>query len=174
MKKVFLILSLAILLSSCHQDIWKKDSLQKTISKKYNSEKAMLDLSDMWLKWSVNLSRYLTGSLRIVDLSWNQLQNIDLTSFTWLLAVNLSSNDFQFGSDIKLPKSIKQLNLDDNKLQNLDWFSNYTNLESLSLKNNNLEDKHLAIKWLNKLKRLYISGNNISKELSKKISEANK
>ena len=117
----------------------------------YDRETLTLDLSDEDLVEVPVFSKYMTGSwlqdVYRIDLSDNDLQRIPVGVFDIfpnLSTIDLSSNDFKFGSDVRLPKTIKKLSLSDNSLENLDGFDGYPQLSKVDLTDNNLEDTDLG------------------------------
>jgi len=73
-----------------------------------------------------DFEKYMTGSwlqdIYTIDLSDNDIQRIPEGTFDIfpnLKAIDLSSNDFKFGSDVSIPKTIKTLSLSDNILDDI-------------------------------------------------------
>ena len=177
MKKYFVFVISFLFLVSCGPT----ELSSEYFIEKYDRETLTLNLSDQNLSEMPNFSKYMTGSwlqdIYTIDLSENGIQRIPvgtLDIFPNLKAINLSSNDFRFGWDINIPKTIKTLSLSDNNLSDITWFSNYTELSRVDLINNDLEDSDLAeLWWFQKLVELRVEGNNISPKLLESINKIN-
>ena len=148
---------------------------------KYDRETLTLNLSDQGLQEMPDFEKYMTGSwlqdIYTIDLSDNDIQRIPEGTFDIfpnLKAIDLSSNDFKFGSDVSIPKTIKTLSLSNNILDAIAWFNAYTELSRVDLTDNNLEDNNLSeFGWFKKLVELRVEGNNISEELLESINKIN-
>lgn len=177
MKKRILFIVCIFLLSSCGAD----GMSSKYFEDKYDKQSQTLDLSDQDLVELPDFSAYIKwewlDEIETIDLSDNDIASIPSWTFdlfSSLDALNLDSNNFKTGSDVIIPKTIRKLSLNDNELDDIEWFSTYTKLIQLHLNNNNLEDNDLWQLWgFKKLAELRVEWNNISEDLLQKINEIN-
>lgn len=104
----------------------------------------------------------------------NMLKEVYLESLSKLNSLNLWYNELLSWKSIKLPNTLKILELQHNKLEDIYWFSKLENLDILKLEFNSLEDIDMVeIKDLKKLKTITVAKNNLSKNLEEKIKEFN-
>ncbi len=177
MRKYLTIIVSLFILSSCGNP----EISSEYFIERYDRETYTLDLSNQNLEALPVFRKYMTGSwlqdIYRIDLSQNDIQIIPEGSFDIfpnLNTINLASNDFRFGSDINIPKTVKTLSLSDNNLSDITWFSEYAELSRVDLTNNDLEDIDLAELWgFKKLVELRVEGNNISPKLLESINKIN-
>jgi len=112
--------------------------------------------------------------LQDVKLHKNMLTNADLSWLKKLNAVNLGYNELKTWNDIKLPNSVKTLELQHNKLEDLSWIPKLNNLSKLKVEFNNLENEDMIeLKDLKMLKFISAKFNKLSKNLEDKFMKFN-
>jgi len=102
----------------------------------------------------------------------NNIEKIDVSGYTDLNRLNIANNKLTFFSDLKLPTSIRHLNASGNQLRTLDGIDKLTQLKTLDLRNNDLNDDDLdKISELENLKVVLVSGNpDISPDLINRLN----
>jgi internalin A len=108
-----------------------------------------------------------------IYLNNNKIQLLDISWFDKLGKLDISNNDIRFISDLKLPLTIRHLNLSNNKITNLNGLEKYTKLKTLDISFNNIEESAIVVKWLNNLKYINIEWNKVSTWTLSKLNEFN-
>jgi len=87
----------------------------------YTEEKRAVDLSDTGLKWFVSLNS-LNGDMEIVNIyvSNNDIEVLNITDYPDLLRIVADNNNFNYFWDLKLPSTIKHIDLSYNHLKSLE------------------------------------------------------
>jgi hypothetical protein len=171
MKKISIFLFLLLLLTSC----WKSFELnQKNIDDTYKTPDRSINLSNKWIKSFVDLNTYISEKeVNNIYLNDNNIQTINVSWYNKLWRLDISNNDIRFISDLKLPITIRHLNLSHNNLTNLKWLEKYTKLKTLDISYNNLEESGIVVKWLKNLKYINVEWNKVNDELISKLNQFN-
>jgi len=107
-------------------------------------------------------------------LSENSIEVLNISEYENLGKLELQNNNITFFGDVKYPKKLRQLDLSFNNLQNLDGIEELTELQTLNLSFNKLdEDDFKALAGLDKLRLVYVDGNDVSLEFIEKITNFN-
>lgn len=181
-------------LNLSNQELTQVPNFEQYLTWTYIDNVWSIDLSNNMIKnIDGELFKYFPN-LKELNLSYNQIEDITLehnfiqdlklhknilkeVNIEWLSklnSVNLWYNELLSWSDILLPKSIKTLELQHNKLADLNWLGNLENLESLKVEFNELEDMDLKeLANLDMLKFISVWRNKISKKLEEKIKQMN-
>lgn len=197
MKKLLIVTTLLFLFTSCSGNETKNLVFQNFDSKKTELNLEKKDLKEVpkfssmyWdpilnkitsIKlWDNKLTKIniddfkLLPNLNNIDLSNNTITSVQI-DLKLLKTINLSNNKIITWTWFVVWESIKNVNLSNNWLIDLIWFNNYKNLVAIDLSNNKLKDNDLKVfGWNKKLKYLFVTWNNINKELLKKIESINK
>jgi len=171
MKKVLLLVSLVLFISSCSNEFeFTKENVEST----YKVENRSLNLEGKNIKNFVNLNSYMSGTEVNNIFVWNnEIQLIDVSWFEKLWKLDINNNDIRFIWDLKLPEKVRHLNLSNNNLDSLKWLEKYTNLKTIDLSYNNLEDEDLIFDSYPRLKFINIEWNNVSEEMLETIDSFN-
>ncbi|KAI3405307.2 hypothetical protein KGF56_001878 [Candida oxycetoniae] len=102
--------------------------------------------------------------LRIMDLSNNKLESIDLSRFEHLQDVDISNNKLTVIDNSYFPQSIKSINAKENLIQEVK-VAELKNIEWLQLSDNKIE-KMTNVEVPEKLRTLILNNNNICEFLS--------
>ncbi len=146
-QKIIWVASLLLLLTSCGQSK-PVELTQQLVSKHYNSQTQTLDLSNQNLSGFITLKWYLKWAVvNTIDLSNNNIQDIDLRNLDTGVWIDLSDNQFRFGSDILLPDTVRHLDLSNNQLETLDTLDRYQKIQTINVSNNPLGDDALWFVW---------------------------
>jgi len=172
MKTLVSLILITFTLISC----WESDSLsKKVLTKAYDAKSRSIDLSDSWIRGFVNLNDIKpdteVGNLYLWE---NSIEVLNISEYKDLWKVELQNNDISFFSDVKYPEKVRQLDLSFNQLQNLDGIEKLTELQTLNLSYNQLDEEEFQkIADLTKLRLIYVDGNDVSDEFLIKIANFN-
>jgi len=173
MKKISILILSVFILISCWKTAFKLSN--ESILANYETPDRSINLVEKEIKGFINLNLYLTGTeVNNIYLWKNEVEILDISEYNKLWRIDLNNNKLRFGSDLKLPANIRHINVSNNKLTNLEWFSGLAKLKTLDVSYNNLDESD--IKWLtklNKLQYLNIEWNEVSQELLDKMTEFN-
>lgn len=116
----------------------------------------VLDLSNNKLKL-LQAGLFNLKRLKILILSHNQLKTIpkQILKLKYLKILMIQNNNIEYIDSEILPKTIEKLNISKNKLKNLKWLKNITNLESIWINDNPVEDFSLELVLEQQLKNIY-------------------
>ena len=134
-------------------DIWYIDMSMNQIKKIWNEFNFFPNLKELNLSYNEINYFWLTWSkLQKLYLHKNNLSSIDLSSLKQLLEVNLWYNQFTWFENIKLPENIYSIQLQHNKLKNLNWLEKLKKWRILKVEFNGLSDD--VVKKLQKIDSL--------------------
>ena len=104
----------------------------------------------------------------------NKIQLIDVSWFDKLWKLEINNNEIRFISDLKLPITIRHLNISNNNLTSLKLIEKYSKLKTIDISNNKLTDKDFEyFKWMKNFKYINMEWNEVSEELLLKINKFN-
>jgi len=156
MLKIILSLILISILTWCG---WNNQTSQDRltdyfVSSHYDLVTKTLDLSNQDLSGFITMKWQLEWLVvNTINLSNNQIQDIDLRSLDTGVWIDLSDNNFKYGSDILLPPTVRHLDLSNNQLETLDTLDSYQKIQTINVSHNPLDDESLWFVWeLSKLK----------------------
>lgn len=112
----------------------------------YIEENRSLNLNEMGILGFVNLNG-LNGDTEIVNiyLSDNSIEVLNISEYTDLGELTIANNGLRFFGDVKYPAQIRHLDLSGNLLESLDGIEKLTELKTLNVKNNKLDDEDFKI-----------------------------
>lgn len=112
----------------------------------YIEENRSLNLNEKGITDFVSLNG-LNGKTEIVNiyLSDNSIEVLNISEYTDLGRLVIANNNIRFFGDIKYPAQIRHLDLSGNILENLDGIEKLTELKTLNVKNNKLDDEDFKI-----------------------------
>jgi len=144
----------SVLIGRIVDGVWKLDASNYTYRTLQNTKE--LNLSGKGIR-GIEGIEYLSG-LNSLDLSYNELESLDLSSCTRLTELNCSGNRLT-SLDLASCRKLKNLGCSDNALGELDLTA-LKNLQVLDCRNCGLKDLNLAEN--RSLTEVYCSGNEIS------------
>jgi len=141
----------------------------------YTRDNRGVDLSNMWLSWFVSLNG-LNGEEEIANIyiSNNEIEVLNISEFSDLLRIVADNNDIRYVGDIKYPVGVKHIDLSYNDLDSLEGIEALTELKTLNVAYNNLDEEDFKI--LGELQNLVfigVEGNNISEEFLSNMNSFN-
>ena len=155
MKKLLLI-PILFLFVSCGSNF---EVNQENVANTYKGEDRSLNLTDENINGFVNLNGYMSGTeVNNIYVQDNNIEWLDISDYEDLWTLDISNNNIRFIWDLKLPLTIRHLNLSWNILTSLKWIEKYTKLKTLDISNNNITDDEIDISPLENL--LYINMDN--------------
>ena len=158
-------------------DVWSIDLSNNSINE-IDSEvfKYFPNLKELNLSYNeIEYIKLKHNFIQDLKLHKNNLTKVDLDSLVKLNTINLWYNELLSWKDISLPKSIVSLELQHNKLDNINGINKFTNLETLKLEFNSLEDNDLEkLSWLKNLNYISLWFNKLTKEREKSFNDFNK
>lgn len=142
----------------------------------YQQENRSLNLNEKSITGFVSLNG-LNGDTEIVNIyiANNDIDIINVSEYPDLGRLDISGNNITFFADLKLPNQIRHLVLADNNLQNLDGIELLTELKTLDISGNRLDEADLKqLANLPKLQFIKVEGNeDISPEMTQQLNEFN-
>jgi len=109
-----------------------------------------------------------------VVIAKNALTKVNLKANPKLNTLNLWYNELLSWKDIMLPKSIVILELQHNKMTDIEWIWELKNIESLKVEFPGLEDEDLqALTWLDKLTFISVWYNKLTEKTEKAFLKFN-
>ncbi len=141
----------------------------------YTSENRGVNLSDMELTWFVSLNG-LNNNEEIVNIyiSNNEIEVLNISEYPDLGRIVADNNLIKYFGDIKYPNDIRHISLANNRLETLDWVENLTELKTLDVSNNMLDEEDFKkLASLEKLQLIYAQGNDVSQDFLERLDEFN-
>ena len=177
MKKILFLSISLLVLSAC---LWSQKSYSDVLTTEsfmssYTSENRGVNLSDMDLSWFVSLNG-LNNDEEIVNIyiSNNEIEVLNISEYPDLGRIVADNNLIKYFGDIKYPNDIRHISLANNRLETLDWVENLTELKTLDVSNNMLEEEDFTkLASLKNLKLIYAQGNNVSDEFLERLDQYN-
>lgn len=150
---IVLILSLLFLVSCGTSSPSSVELTSDAVMKTYKQENRSLNLEAKDISGFVSLNG-LNGDTEIVNiyLSDNSIEVLNISEYTDLGRLVIANNNIRFFGDIKYPSQIRHLDLSGNMLESLDGIEKLTELKTLNVANNKLDDEDF--KKLANLKKL--------------------
>lgn len=175
-KLTFLLITL-LLISSCSwwsnesKDILSSEFFMST----YTQENRGVNLSNMNLSGFISLNG-LNGTEEIVniDISDNNIEVLNISEYKDLWRLRANNNTFDFFTDIKFPTQIRHIELANNELETLDWIENLTELKTLDVSYNKLDEEDFKkLANLESLQLIYAQWNNVSEDFLSRLDTFN-
>ena len=172
MKKVLLLIVSVFLISSCSNEF---DGTKENIEATYKIENRSLNLENKNINFSLRLNHTMSGTeVNNIFLWQNKIQLIDVSWFEKLWTLEIDNNDIRFIWDLKLPLTIRHLNLSHNNLTSLKWIEKYTKLKTIDVSYNKLDSDSLkSLEWMKNLKYINVEWNSLSEKVLNKVNSFN-
>ncbi len=173
LKNIFIIGAI-IFLSACSSS-WDKQLTQEDFIEAYKLKDRSVTLSENTLKGFVSLNGF-NGDTEIVNLylDKNEIEVLNISEYKDLWRLVISNNNIRFFGDIQYPEKIRHIDISFNQLENLDGIEKLTELKTLNVSYNKLNEQDFQkLASLTKLQLVYADGNNVSIEFLQRLATFN-
>lgn len=158
MKHIALLLLTLTWLSACTPSF---ELTPESIMSTYQAPDRSLNLWDKGIAGFVNMNG-LNGDTEIVNLYLqnNDIERLDVSDYSDLGRLDISNNDINYLANIKFPQQIRHIIITDSNLSTLDGIESLSELKTLDIRNNILDEDDLKkLANLPKLQLILAEGN---------------